>query len=92
MEKKQYPAEFVKRVKAAYPDWPDLHKALDKGSEIVGRYLDDSREGGIDPHEVVKMIDQGQVQALRQKADELVLRQKLYTEWGKIADRMFYGR
>ncbi|MBD5389308.1 hypothetical protein HDR63_03595 [bacterium] len=38
----EYPQYFVALVKATYPKSPDLHKALDKGSEIVGRYLDDS--------------------------------------------------
>lgn len=95
MEQKQYPAEFVERVKKEYPDWgvtrPDLHKALDSGNQFVGRYLDDSSQGGIDPKEVVKMIDLGQIQGLRQKADKLARRQNLYRDWSKIAQKMFYS-
>ncbi len=44
---KQYPAEFVKKAKAEYPDWPKLHLALDSGDQFVGRYLDDNGSGGL---------------------------------------------
>ena len=36
-----YPKDFVERVKKALPQETDLHKHLDQGDEIVGRYLDD---------------------------------------------------
>jgi len=39
-ENRKYPAEFVKRVKAEHHNWPELRRALDNGSEFVGRYLD----------------------------------------------------
>ena len=90
--RKQYPANFVERVKAEYPNWPDLHKALDSGNQFAGRYLDDSSQGGISPSEVVKMIDSGRVLELRNKADQLIRRQKLYSDWGKLVRSMFYGR
>lgn len=92
MAEKKYPAEFVKRAKAEYPNWAELHKALDGDNEFVGRYLDDSSQGGISPDEIVKLIDQNKVQELRQKADQLIRRRKLYGDWYDIAQEMFYAR
>ncbi|MFA6270434.1 MAG: hypothetical protein WC657_04480 [Candidatus Paceibacterota bacterium] len=89
-EKKQYPADFVRRAKEEYPNWPDLHKALNSGNEFVGRYLDDSSQGGISPYEIVKLIDQNKVQELRQKADQFIRRKKLYSDWYDTAQEMFY--
>ena len=89
MTKKKYPAEFVKRVKAEYPNFTELHQALDRGADIAGRYLDDSSQGGVSAREVVKMIDSKQVKQLREKADGLVRRQKLYGEWAVLAQMMF---
>ena len=89
---KKYPADFVKRAKAEYPSWPELHKALDSGNQLAGKYLDDASQGEISPNEVVKMIYAGQVQQLRAKADRLARRRKLYRDWGNIAESMFYGR
>ncbi len=37
-----YPEDFVKRVKKAYQNWDRLHKVLDIGSTMVGRYLCDN--------------------------------------------------
>lgn len=91
-EKEKYPAEFVKRAKAEYPNWPELHRALDSGNQVAGRYLDDSSSGGISPAEVVVMIDHNRVQELRKKADQLVRRQKLYSDWSDIAQEIFYAR
>jgi len=56
-KKKKYPADFVKRAKAEYPDWAVLHRALDSGNEFVGRYLDDSSSGNMNPNKVILMID-----------------------------------
>ena len=41
-KEKGYPADFVSKVKAEFPDWDELHQALDAGSDFVGRYLNDS--------------------------------------------------
>jgi hypothetical protein len=42
MSKQSYTPEFIARVKAAYPDYSDLHRLLDSGGVMVGRYLCDS--------------------------------------------------
>ena len=88
----RYPVKFVNEVKATYPNSPDLHRALDRGGEIVGRYLDDYSGGNIGPDEIVKMIDSGCVHDLRKRAERLNIRKKLWGEWCTIAEKMFYAR
>jgi hypothetical protein len=89
---KRYPAEFVARVKAEYPKRPTLHKLLDDGESLVGRYLDDSSTGGLNAALVIQMIDENKVAELRSSAQALVRRKELYAEWSALASKMFYGR
>lgn len=58
----KYSADFVKKVKTAYPDWKELHVVLEKGSDLVGRYLDDSRHFSMSPAEIVEAFEQGREQ------------------------------
>ena len=34
-----YPKKFKERVKKVYPNWEELHRALDRGDPLVGDYL-----------------------------------------------------
>lgn len=45
--------EFIAEAKALYPTWSDLHKAIENGSGIIDRYLDDSTPTAIDYREVL---------------------------------------
>jgi len=83
-EKKDYPADFVEKVKAEFPDWTKLHEALEAGSDFVGRYLDDSRGFSMRPEDIVKSLEGGkqdEVLAAAKKADRL---NKLYAEWSDL--------
>ena len=82
----QYPAEFVSKVKATYPDWEDLHRHLDDGHPIVGRYLDDSRYWTMKPHLVVEMITTGRVEELLAEAQKKVIAGDLYSKWCEISN------
>lgn len=44
----KYSEDFKERCKRLYPNWRSLHEAVDNDFEIVGRYLDDSCNDGID--------------------------------------------
>ena len=81
-----YPEEFVKRVKAAYPTFGELHNHLDKGSAIVGRYLDDSSSGQIQPNWIVK---QSSLEVIKKAARVLLEKRTLYYDWGKLYDKEF---
>jgi hypothetical protein len=80
-EKKGYSPEFIKRVKAVFPDWTDLHQALDSGSEVVGRYLNDSQGTPMRNEELVKALEGGKQQEVLEKAKKLAAIDELYSEW-----------
>jgi hypothetical protein len=86
-EGRKYPAEFVSRVKAEFPDAPMLHTCLDACSGYVGSYLRDKRSE-IHCRHIVEMIDQGQIQELRTRAIQVDRRQRLYREWEEIVAKM----
>jgi len=85
-EKKEgYPADFVAKVKAEFPNWDKLHQALDAGNYFVGRYLDDSRGFSMRPEDIVKSLEGGkqdEVLEAAKKADRL---NKLYGEWSDLS-------
>lgn len=80
-QEKGYPEDFKAKVKKVFPDWVELHKALDSGSELVGRYLDDSRRLEMRPKDIIEAFKSGnhdQVLKAAERADEI---DKLYVEW-----------
>lgn len=78
-----YPEDFVKRVKKAYPDWKRLHKALDSGSCMVGKYLSDNTCDSISLEKILKAKDLKKLQNVAELALE---RNMLYTEWCTLHD------
>lgn len=91
--RKKYPTDFIARVKAEFPKRsnPMMHKALDTGSEFVGRILSDGCSH-LNPEDVVKMIEGGKIHLLLKKAQNYIEVQRLYEEWGRLADKMFYEK
>lgn len=80
----QYPKEFVDAVKAEYPDMEVLHTALDRGSDIVARYLDELRSEDLKPEVIVKMINEGRVAELKAEAEKRIRRTRLYGQAAEI--------
>lgn len=69
--------DFINRVKVAFPDYEDLHKALDEENEYsIGRALDDGRKLEMSPED--KDGKQDEVLQSAQKADAI---EKLYGEF-----------
>ena len=80
-QKEGYSEDFKARVKDAFPDQDKMHEALDNGSELVGRYLDNSRGFSMKPEDIVKALEGGnqeKVLEVAKRADKL---DKLYGEW-----------
>ena len=77
----EYPREFIKRVKLAYPTWGKLHEKLDIGDTFVGRYLADGRPLGIPPKKIIELLDDGEVDELRSIAMDADIKGELYSEW-----------
>ncbi|MBU3925350.1 hypothetical protein KJ854_05475 [Patescibacteria group bacterium] len=81
--KEGYSEEFVAKVKAEFPDWADLHKHLDAGSDFVGRYLDDSRGFSMQPEDIVKALEGGEQDKVLEAAKKADRIGKLYAEWSE---------
>jgi hypothetical protein len=80
---KKYTDAFVADVKAMFPDYARLHEALDAGSEMVGRYLDDAR-ADIPAATVLSLLDTDQAE-LRRQAERQVKINQLYKTWLDLA-------
>lgn len=83
-----YPTAFVRKVQAAFPDWLDLHQALGLGSEMVGRYLDESSSTAIEATEILRYINERQTRLLYEEARRRIQLRKLYGEWQKVWKKM----
>lgn len=82
----RYPREFVEAVKQHFPKWEGMHHKLDIGDQFVGRYLDDNRMLDIGPTEIVEMIDNGQINELRERAASFARTGELYRWWLSLAE------
>ena len=81
----KYPNKFIEDVKAEFPDWIELHQALDEGNVFVGRYLDDSGHGsGPTARDVVDAFDKGEQNKLYDEAKRTLRINELYSRWGEI--------
>ncbi|KKS28358.1 MAG: hypothetical protein UU89_C0038G0005 [Parcubacteria group bacterium GW2011_GWC2_42_11] len=80
----KYTPKFVEKVKAVYPERTEVHEAVERGSELVGRYLELSRNLSMSPAQIIEAFEQGREQDVltaAKKADECA---KLYAEWNKF--------
>ena len=80
----QYSEEFKQKVLSTLGDSEVLRKRLDEGQEIVGRYLDDSRYGGVSAKEIVEACESRNVQGIYQKAKRQMAIEELYDEWSEL--------
>ena len=48
-----YSKEFIARVKEVYPNSATMIELAEKGSDLLGRYLDDSSNGTLSPSDVL---------------------------------------
>lgn len=79
----KYSANFVKKVRLAFPNSKKIQEAAEQGSEFVGRYLDDNRDLSMSPEEIVTAYKQGREKDVLKAAKEAAERTKLYHEWKK---------
>lgn len=80
----QYSEEFKQKVLATLGDSEEMRKRLDEGQEIVGRYLDDSRYGGVSAKEIVEAVESNNLQGIYQKAKKQIAIDELYGEWQEM--------
>ena len=70
--------EFLDEVNALYPDWKDLHEAIEQNSGIVGRYLADASYINFSPEDILKASGLEELQA---KAKIAKRKRKLYKDY-----------
>lgn len=87
----QYSEEFKQKVLSTIGDSEEMRKRLDEGQEIVGRYLDDSRYGGVSAKEIVEACESMNVQGIYQKAKRQMAIEELYGEWSELYRNQHQG-
>lgn len=70
--------EFINEARALYPTWDSLHEAIESGSGIIGRYLDDSTPTAIDYREVLAATS---LEELKRKATLIKRKNDLYESY-----------
>lgn len=79
-----YSKEFIEKVKKEYPDWKDLHRALEMGDIRVGNYLAEKSNLDMDAEEIVRAFNEGREEDVFKSAEKCVRRKKLYVEWWNL--------
>lgn len=70
--------KFIEEVKELYPSFTSLHKAIENGSGMVGRYLDDAEDGKIS---YTKILEANSLEELKQEARRIERRLNLYKSY-----------
>ncbi len=76
-----YPENFKKRVKEVYPDWEELHQALERGDRSVGSCLDSSELTGISLNAILEATSLEELQKQARAQQEQI---ELYGEWVRL--------
>ena len=87
----QYSEEFKQKVLSTLGDSEEMRRRLYEGQEIVGRYLDDSRYGGVSAKEIVEACESMNVQGIYQKAKRQMAIEELYGEWSELYRNQHQG-
>ncbi len=77
---------FLKKVKEIYPKEYTLHTAIKTGDRFAGRMLQDMAGGTINPSMIIVQCNLGEIDALRDKAQLIVDKQKKFFNslWGSL--------
>ena len=77
-----YPEWFVKEVRELYPNSKGMEECIKNDSDLLGRYLDDSRYGiGISADDVLKATS---LEELQNKVRLHKRKEALYGKWLEI--------
>lgn len=76
----EYSKKLITEVKRLYPNVKEMHLLAETGHIMLGRWLDDSSEGGISFKEILQA---NSLQYLHQLAKDLKEKKDLYTLWNE---------
>ena len=85
-----YPRDFVNRVKAAFPYFVSLQKALDNNSLEVGELLKQEKVN-VSPEEIIRLLDSGRLSELRLRADHCLKARAFRHEWNELTGQKPHG-
>lgn len=74
-----YSKEFIARVKEVYPDSPTIIELAEKGSDLLGRYLDDCSNSTLSP----RMVLESTYEELVEWARKAQARIDLYSDYSR---------
>lgn len=77
----QYSEEFKQKVLAILGDSEEMRERLNRGDEVIGRYLYDAASVNISAEEIVAAGDSMNFQIIVEKAKKIVALKALYEEW-----------
>lgn len=77
----RYPHEFVERVRAEYPETPDVVAAAEGGKFGLGVLLARGASMTMSHEDIVVSIDSGECRQVRDDAAQAVRRRLLHAEW-----------
>ena len=81
-----YPKKFKERVKKVYPNWEELHRALDRGDPLVGDYLYSHFCFGIPCNVILAATS---LEALQSKVREQEEKNNLYKDWVELRNEWY---
>ena len=83
----KYPTEFAATVKSVFPDWSEMHEALDNGHEVVGRYLEEQigyADVNLYPGAIVAAFEHGEQHEIYEAAKRNLQIRQLYGQWEEL--------
>jgi hypothetical protein len=87
-----YPVDFIKEAKDLYPEWSDLHEALDFGQKIVGEMLEKVQGLPLDEDQIVVLFRYGNEKKILEIAQRTQRKRKLYNKWIQVIDNLVETR
>jgi hypothetical protein len=73
-----YTQDLIDKVKKVYPNEKEMHRLADEGNAFLGRYLDDSSQGGVALDDILKATS---LEEIQKKARNIKIKRELYGEW-----------
>ena len=74
----EYSKELIDGIKEVYPDYPKILELAEKGSPILGKYLDDGILNGIP---IMTILRSNSLETLKELARLQLKKRELYNMW-----------
>lgn len=82
-----YPPEFCEKVRRLFPNEKHMHKCLETGNALLGRFLDDSTTDSI---YISAVLAANNLKDLKRRASEIQERRELWNEFWRLDREQFH--